>query len=258
MNKKIFYFVCLLIYITSACGQSLKIATINLWHYPNEFSKRLNSFLLEDHNFNIDIYAFQEAWTIGNKSIYKMFLKKKGYYDCYFRTNRFPFFEEGLAVVSKYPIINCQSYELPMLRSTKRRKIIIAEVLTNLGKIIIVNVHLSPFENNHNERVAQIQNVADRVADLVSREKTIIVGDFNEPYSNTFFQELFDLGFINVIDENTCTYCKNNPYSDKLYDSSLDNIFYNNTKFKLKASKIIFDHNAVSDHYGLFLEVSNF
>ncbi|MCX2839620.1 endonuclease/exonuclease/phosphatase family protein [Salinimicrobium sp. MT39] len=191
----------------------LKIMTYNVrqfnqygWADDVDIPQKITAFMKEQ---DPDVVAMQEYYK-GELEIAKSFpyeyikLKEKNA-------------EFGLALFSKYPIINSGSLDFP---TTSNNNAIYADIVKNGDTVRVLNVHFQSFgikpnlnniEKEHSKKVLfgmgqtfvkqerQMKLVKESV--LSSPYPAIILGDFNNTAYSYIYRELRDIGFNDAYKE---------------------------------------------------------
>jgi endonuclease/exonuclease/phosphatase family metal-dependent hydrolase len=163
---------------------SLRVLSLNMLHGHPDFTylqPRLDLIAETILRSDADIVLLQEVpWTRKLKSGAKILAQKTGMHYVYLRANgnRWTiFFEEGEAILSKYPLYNLSYTELrPRTSFFEHRVVLHATMSTPLGEVDLFVTHLT----NKDEQINQQQAAALR--EFVQREAShpaIIAGDFN-------------------------------------------------------------------------------
>jgi len=163
--------------------RSLKVLSANLchpWPHLQRGKERLDQFirLVQDHQ--ADLLLLQEVWQTRRQQVHELLAETFGMNVVYARTNgdRFQIgFEEGLAILSHYPLI---PQGVKVFRSSlhpfARRQALAAVIQTPCGDLLAVSTHLSinPWRNR--------RQVQELIAWVESQSKQAIIGgDFNAP-----------------------------------------------------------------------------
>ena len=139
----------------------------------------------------------------------------------------------GLGIISKYPIQEVSSQELPTKLFSEPRILAKAKIAVNDKIINVYNTHLT--WNSWNYHSGQI----DYIKRNMERENVILMGDFNA-YWDENEETIFDLNQMNQ---------GINPYITFRGKASPDNIFYSDT-FEMIDSGMI--ETSFSDHNMLY------
>lgn len=149
----------------------MKIATYNVWNDSKSINRRFKQLIEEINTVDADIIGLQEVTTY----FYEEVLRKETSYQYHFYS-KYPEEEEGLAVLSKYPIRNSFSFynenELENSRAIK----IVFEV--DGLKFSFTNVHL-PWDSvrlQEKQMIAIDRYLHSQQADV---DFFILLGDFN-------------------------------------------------------------------------------
>ncbi len=253
--------ICLIAYSSLANDlappRSFTIATQNLLHSLEDYEVRKNNLIKRLKLFKPDIVVFQETWKhIFGLSLYKVFLKETGYNQSFCKTAEYILMSEGMGVASKYKQEK-KCIELPYSKLFAQRYMIISTISIEDQEISVLNVHLSPW--NDEERFAQLFFIADYIENNLLAQNVILLGDFNmESFHPYFFSPLVLLGFSNVDNDvnHLCTYCMESPYNEATRSRKIDYIFYRKTDLELIDFGKWSETLPVSDHSGLWAKFS--
>jgi len=158
---------------------SLRLVSLNMLHgYPEfeDLALRLETIAEELNRLGVDLVLLQEVpWTreLGNRATYLARLTGMNYAYGRANGNRWAiFFEEGEAILSRFPLQNPGVVELqPRAGFFEHRVVLYSQAVTPQGRIDLYSTHLT---NN--------QGQAESLLAFVDQTKTgaaIIGGDFN-------------------------------------------------------------------------------
>lgn len=173
------------------------------WTGQEDIPQKISNFIEEQ---NPDILSMQEYFkgehTISESYTYK-FINLKD-----------PRAEFGLAIFSKFPVINSGSLDFP---TGSNNNAIYADVIIEKDTLRIINLHLQSFsvkpdmkkmEQEHSKKVFKgmgqtfvlQQNQLKMVLDLIENTpyKTIITGDFNNTAYSYIYRKLLSKGFLDA------------------------------------------------------------
>lgn len=206
----------------------MRTATFNIWNSGSS-SKRIPAICEEIKNKNIDLIALQEVKTTLNKNrLIKMLAKKTGYEYFYFK--KYDNDEEGLAFLSRYPIVFRKA--IWETESGKHLQCAINVIIRfdNI-KVAFTNVHLS-YESAL-ERELQITSIINWITNFKKEDiNEILLGDFNCYPESSIYRFLLGQQSLNNISTGLgwfdlaasyASYNKQNPLP------TLD--FYNNPRW---------------------------
>ena len=250
---------------------------MNIWHdFPTfeRLEQRLELIAGEIRRLKADIVCLQEVmwnWRIG--SSVERLAERTGLNHVYVRANgnrNVIVFEEGLAILSRYPLRDVSFKELkPQARPFEHRVVLRAVASTARGELSIYTTHLTFQPQAVN--LAQMAALKSYV-EQTSRGFTIVAGDLNaserSPQIASLNEAWLDtFRFINSQDPGfTC--CVHNPLS-RTHDGlgkRLDYIFVSAPDalaIEIKNSKRILDKPIkhedgwlwASNHTGIFTEI---
>ncbi|MDC0558978.1 endonuclease/exonuclease/phosphatase family protein [Candidatus Izimaplasma bacterium] len=252
----------------------MKLLTLNLHCMAEENipekQERITKAIIDN---DIDVVFFQEvAQSLTSKKLNNMMrednygltiikkLRKQGLeYDYYFETTNLSFgsYEEGLMIISKYPLINRKCTfvsEMKDFSNWSVRKHLCADIKHNDTIITLSTVHLG-----WTEGIEVFENQVDLLIDNIDQNHlNILAGDFNVSSKSSSYEylkgkNLYDLFALNgETDKHTPTHLKN--MDTHKGETRIDYIFANNSVDVID-KKIFFNKNLVSDHYAVFLEI---
>jgi endonuclease/exonuclease/phosphatase family metal-dependent hydrolase len=258
-------------------GKPLRVVSLNMLHgFPkfNDLSKRLEIISDEILRLDAHIVLLQEVpWTLKTGNAAKLLSNLTGMNYIYQRANgnRWAIgFEEGEAILSRYPLKSPDHYELqPQAGFFEHRIVLNATAITEFGDIGLYVTHLTNGDPDIN--FGQSKSLVDVVWKNVGTF-SIIAGDFNaEPETD----QIHKLGltwidaynYINPLAEGyTC--CVNNLNSSHAIPSKrIDYIFLapGSTDLNVVSADRVFSHPFqiesgwlwASDHIGLSVEIAN-
>lgn len=189
--------------------------------------------------------------------------------------------EEGVAILSREPILEHASIELPHAQPTERRVLLSARVSCGQGSLWVHTSHLNYRLTHGKQREEQVQAIEASMAARTTDRPQILMGDFNaRPESDeirwlrgmvtlggrrTYFQDAWERLHPG---ERGWTWARANPYTAKLAflepDRRLDYIFVSPMRGDGRGTvhdcRIVFDQPEAdgvfaSDHFGLLAEV---
>ena len=173
-------------HLLEANNNVLRVGTYNI--KSMNYGEPASKFVTDISDLNLDVIALQEvdqkAMRSNNMEMTKELAKASGYpYYHFFSTMWILDGYYGIAILSKYPIIEVTSNLLP--NSLLKEPRILTESKIKVGKeiISIFNTHIT-YENNE-YRKSQINYIQQK---LVNKEKSILLGDFNNWNMNPVLQ----------------------------------------------------------------------
>jgi endonuclease/exonuclease/phosphatase family metal-dependent hydrolase len=266
---------------TSRPPGRLRVVSLNILHgFPlfRYLDERLDLIAAEIRRLDADIVFLQEVpWHWGSAA--RELAEQTGLYFLYVRAtgNRWTLlFEEGEAILSRYPLRDAAFVELqPRAGYFQHRVALQATVSTAGGDLRLVSTHLS-----HDNREAN-RGQAEMLAALLGPASsgtgpTLVGGDFNAVETSAQIQNLVSagggMGWIDVYrqvhpDEPGYTCCVPDLTSapGQPMRRRIDYLFAipGDQPLRVASSQVVFDHPArlangwlwASDHAGLFAEL---
>ncbi len=258
-------------------GSTLRVVSLNMLHgFPlfKDLSQRVDLISTELQRLDADVVLLQEVpWTIRTGNVAKLLGTRLGYNYVYYQADgnkNLIFFEQGEAILSRFPLIDARSTAYaPRASYFDTRVALGATVLTPSGTVDVYVTHLT------NENLA----VADEQADLLrsfiashSNGVAIVAGDFNSPENSpqiiALSQAWIDTYRWMHPHDPGYTCCIDDLHSKlaKPLDERIDYIFLDLQSgggWQLSKADKVFDHafavdgrwQWASDHEGLVIEL---
>lgn len=127
-----------------------------------------------------DIVALQEVdmstQRSGNIDQAKAIAKQLGFNYHFFKAIDYDKGEYGLAILSRFPVRNPQTYRLPQVEKAEERILALLQIQVGKEWILLANTHLDA-KRSHTNRIAQMKHINGIAADVDL--PLIICGDFN-------------------------------------------------------------------------------
>ncbi|MCJ7625555.1 MAG: endonuclease/exonuclease/phosphatase family protein [Anaerolineaceae bacterium] len=260
----------------SGTGSTLRILSLNMLHGHPDFENldaRLALIAQEITRLDADIVLLQEVpWTRQHGSAAKFLAEETGMNYLYLRANGNRgaiFFEEGEAILSRYPLKNSSFIEFqPRAGFFEHRVVLHASAETPQGDIDLFVTHLTNGEPYDNEAQAgSLKEFVDREASALA----IITGDFNAaPHSaqiTSLSQSWVDAFPSANPQAEGFTCCVDDLISPQVtLRKRIDYIFLSpgDVDYSLDDVRVVFDHpfqvdngwQWASDHAGMFMVIS--
>lgn len=252
------------------------VLTLNLHTYQEKDQKNKFNVIVDFvDSEDLDVICFQECaqhkrskFVSENNHIRednmayiilkKLSQRRKNYYYCWdWAHYSCRVWEEGVAIVSRYPLTGIESRYVSSSKSKTdplgSRKALFAQTcIPNIGKLNIFSVHLSW------ESKGLLNQIAHLISFVTEKEDedvggTVICGDFNDEPTGKGYKQMVDAGFID-------SYRSANPeeISEKttIDDKRIDYIFFKSEEgfLMVSESQVVFNgynQRIVSDHYGV-------
>lgn len=234
----------------------LRLMTFNTEHCKNFLTEEINYKevinLIKKHN--PDIIGLNEIYGKGfDKNIKKdqaeYIANQLGYYYYFGKASRLSFKPYGNAILSKYPIMDAKTIKIPypfIKKGNKyyeRRSIIKCTIQINNQKLAVYVTHLGL---NPDEQL----NGINTIIKSLTKEKFIIMGDFNMNYDNKTLLPLENL----TINADTKLKAKKYTWPSDNPKYKFDYIF---TSKNIKVLSADIPSDIVSDHLPYIAEISN-
>jgi endonuclease/exonuclease/phosphatase family metal-dependent hydrolase len=262
---------------------TIKVVTLNLWGEQPPLARRMELAVESLRALAPDVVTLQEVRqvvpTLPNQAA--TLAEALGMSHHFAPATPWGGGDEGLAILSRLPIIGRDMHELPHAVPTERRILLHAAITTPRGRIEIFTTHLNYRLTDGGKREDQVVAADAVIASVPSELPKIFTGDFNAtPDSDeirflrglhtssgkrTYWQDAWERRHGRA---DGFTWARANPYTHRLRwlerDRRLDYIFVGPMKRDgtgvVRDCRIVCDIQAEdgslpSDHYGLFAEV---
>jgi endonuclease/exonuclease/phosphatase family metal-dependent hydrolase len=262
----------------------MRLCTLNLWNQQGPVERRMQLCVQQFAALAPDVIALQEvrqSATLPNQAA--TLAAALGMEHHYALATPWDGGEEGLAILSKHPIVARGERELPHATEKERRICLYARLDTPAGPLDAYTVHL-----NYRATHGQIREDQIVAAEAFMREvpdvriPKVIMGDFNAPPDSDeirWLKGLRSVGGRRVYFQDAWaqlhprepgwTWAKTNPYTERMAwlerDRRIDYIFVGHTN--LDGTGMLLDCRVVldvpdgdgvypSDHFGLYAEIA--
>ena len=230
-----------------------------------------------------DVVGLQEVREVPGElpNQAKTLATAAGYYHAFVPAMPFAGGQEGLAILSRDPILEHVAFGLPHAEPKERRILLSARVSFEGLSVWVHTTHLNYRLAHGKQREDQVQAIDSIVASRTGDTPSLLMGDFNaRPESDeirwlrglvtlsgrrTFYQDAWDRLHP---DERGWTWARANSYTKPLTflepDRRIDYIFVTplrrDGRATIRSCRIVLDQPAadgayVSDHFGLLAEI---
>lgn len=262
----------------------MRVLTLNIWQEQGPWQLRLEAICRQLEALAPDVVCLQEVREVPGRvpNQAATLAAASGFQHCYAAAQTWGGGEEGLAILSRLPIMAHETVELPVEGEETRRVCLAAHLKGPQDQVVSVyTTHLAYRPADGALRARQVLAV-DRFIRRSSRDGVVVLaGDFNatpdsDPIrflcgltsldgANTYYQDAYATTHPGSAG---WTWCSENPYTEPLSwlprDRRLDYIFVSARKRagagRIAACEIVCDKpeaNGVrcSDHYGVQADV---
>lgn len=252
----------------------LRVLSLNMLHgFPKFKDLQLRSSLIaeEIRRLDADVVLLQEVpWTITTGNVANAIANQLGYNHTYYRANgnkNLIFFEEGEAILSRYPLSQVVFTELqPRMGFFESRVTLGAMVTTPQGEVRLFVAHLTDKDPKINE--GQAQSLRSFV-ETHSSSTTVVAGDFNAQEDSPQIKQLATVWIdtyraMHPNDEGlTCCIDDLNAGPVEPLEERIDYIFLIPKAGKIISAEHVFNHpfqigggwQWASDHTGLMVTI---
>jgi endonuclease/exonuclease/phosphatase family metal-dependent hydrolase len=263
--------------------KTLRCLTLNLWGAEPPLAERMALVEQGLRDLEPDVVGLQEVREIPGQLPNQAATLAQAIGFSYVFATATPFGggNEGLAILSRYPIAEHEVLELPHAEANERRILLSARLETGAGSAWVNTTHLNYRLTHGLQREDQVRAIEGRMSVRAGDAPQILMGDFNacpEADEIRFLRGLTTLGGRRPYfqdawhrlhpGESGWTWARANPYTAKLAflepDRRLDYIFVTpqrgDGRGVIHSCRIVFDQpsaNSVfaSDHFGLLAEI---
>jgi len=261
----------------------LRCLTLNLWGAEPPLDRRMAVVTAGLRALAPDVIALQEVRDVPGQlpNQAETLAQAVGMHHIFAPATPFGGGEEGLAILSREPILEHAVLELPHAQPTERRILLSARIACGQGSVWVHTSHLNYRLTHGKQREDQVLALESSIATRTSDRPQILMGDFNAcPQADeirwlrgqvtldgrrTYFQDAWDRVHAG---EAGWTWVRANPYTAKLAflepDRRIDYIFVSPMRGDGRGTvhdcRIVFsepeaDGVFASDHFGLCAEV---
>jgi endonuclease/exonuclease/phosphatase family metal-dependent hydrolase len=264
--------------------KSLRCLTLNLWGAEPPLERRMAMVEKAIVALAPDVVALQEvreiAGALANQA--ETLAERVGFHHVFAPAMPFGGGYEGLAILSRTPILTSEAAVLPHADENERRILLSALIAYGQGAGVWVHTtHLNYRLTHGKQREDQVQSIVANLTGRATDAPQILMGDFNaRPESDeirflrglvtldgrrTYLQDAWARSYP---DQPGWTWAKSNPYTAKLAflepDRRLDYIFVTpmrgNGRGTVHACRMVLDQPDpdgvyASDHFGLLAEI---
>jgi endonuclease/exonuclease/phosphatase family metal-dependent hydrolase len=260
----------------------LRCLTLNLWGIEAPLAERMALVTEGLAALAPDVVALQEvreAPAFPNQAA--GLARAAGYHHVFAPATPFGGGQEGLALLSRDPIVTYASLELPHAQPQERRILLSACLETGAGPIWVHTTHLNYRLHHGKQREDQVLAIDEAVAARAGEAPQVLMGDLNaRPESDemrflrglttlggrrTFYQDAWERLFP---EERGWTWSAANPYTARLdfldRDRRIDYVLVTpprrDGRGRIHACQIVFNHPSpegvyASDHFGVCADV---
>ncbi len=190
-----------------------RIVTINTWKCDGDYFNRINELVFQLSKLNPSIIACQECFLSNDKSVDTLkFISDKleMHYD--FTSGRFKerllnhkwvTSFSNLGILSKHPIIETNTYDLPGNSEDTDRKVFHVKIELAKSKIVeLFNTHLTHLVNSPLQQI-QFKSLTEIINANKNKNIQLVCGDFNADINSKLMadfiqsckaQDCYDLG----------------------------------------------------------------
>ncbi|MDX1620044.1 MAG: endonuclease/exonuclease/phosphatase family protein [Nitriliruptorales bacterium] len=160
--------------------------------------------------------------------------------------------DQGLAVVSTFPLSTLEPVALPEVDDDEPRLLQRVEVATPGGPLRVANTHLAWRIDDQPGRVEQAAAITHALGER--HVPTVLAGDLNDVHGSPPLTVLTESGFDDVCGDDRPTFDADNPWTfqEELYDRRVDHVLVRG--IDADPAEVVLsgdDVPPVSDHYGV-------
>jgi len=161
--------------------QSLRVVTLNLWGEQPPLDRRMAGITAELTRLRADVIGLQEVRQIPgvleNQAV--TLATTLGMHQVFGPATRWGNGDEGVAILSRHPILSHQTRELPDSSPEERRVVLTAVIDHPAGKLAAATTHLTYRLHDGLKRERQVLAAEAAVAAVPSELPRLFMGDFN-------------------------------------------------------------------------------
>jgi len=247
----------------------VRVLTLNLWNISEPLDARLSALCAGVRRLQPDVICLQEVSVhprLGRMES-EIIAEQCGFtHHAYSFSGHWGKREEGLAILSRHPLIGSTGVALPEFAGDMARQVFVCELKVGSRALLVANTHLAFPLQMAQERSAQAAVAVAAIKDWRDQSAAraaILCGDFNDVPDSPAVRTILDsdLALIDTFaffhPQNAGhTFSLRNHYVDAPPEEEgrIDYIFAGG-ELELDSSEIVFDGSngleIVSDHFGL-------
>jgi endonuclease/exonuclease/phosphatase family metal-dependent hydrolase len=159
----------------------VRVATLNIWNRLGPWEERLAAIRAAVAAEDVDVLALQEVVCLPGFDQAALIAEGHGYHVVHGRHTgaRLPL---GNAVLSRFPVIRSEAFDLPTGDTIERRSLVFTELDAPSGKIPFFTTHLNWRLSEGHVREQQVRFVVDTIARLCPEGDhfpPVLAGDLN-------------------------------------------------------------------------------
>ena len=253
---------------------TVKVFSLNIWNINSPFKERMQTISTILQDFQPNLVFFQEVSPdpmSGSPQYVNIYSSLDNINHHYSSTGFWKGREEGLAILSSFPMKRYEQCMLPEAPYDMPRQIMTSILYYKHHKILIANTHLAYNINLQEERVIQIRKAINFLEKIYNENKcdgVIFSGDLNSTPSSKVISEIKKCKFkFKDVFEGTnwrkehFTFSSKNPFVNEelVPDRWIDYIFVSQNFNVNSCNLILQDIQSAkypSDHFALTAEVS--
>lgn len=159
----------------------LRVMTLNIWNTQGPYEKRLPLIIQGLKEVNADIIGLQEVVDKSDKALNQAELLatelkyQYAFQGCTHHKHGF----EGIAILSRYPILKKDATQLPFPSLEETRYVMHAQIETPMTQLNFYNTHLCWKLDEGYKREAQVMGIHKFIKKQTGGLPIILTGDFN-------------------------------------------------------------------------------
>jgi endonuclease/exonuclease/phosphatase family metal-dependent hydrolase len=165
----------------------LRFMTLNLWGENGPWESRLALVGEKLTSLQPDVVALQEVRDVPGRIFNQagQLGRRRGYYHVFAPSTDWGGGQEGLAILSRFPIGAHEVRALPHTAEKEGRIVLSARIESDLGEVWVHTTHLSYREHEGREREDQVLAIDEAITAHKSDSPQVLMGDFNAvPHSD--------------------------------------------------------------------------
>ncbi len=248
----------------------MRVLSLNLWNISEPLEARSSALVSGIKKLTPDIICLEEV------SRHPRLLRLQSEiiaercdfaHHAYSRSGYWGQREEGLAMLSRYPITKSVGVVLPEFPADMARQVFFSELNFETRRVLVANTHLAFPLHMKRERSSQAAMLMSALKDYCDQSpvpSVIVCGDFNDTPDSPAIKTILDGDYALSDAFASCnpecqghTFSSRNSYADPApgEEGRIDYIFACG-ELRINGCEIVFDGrnglDLVSDHFGLF------
>jgi endonuclease/exonuclease/phosphatase family metal-dependent hydrolase len=159
----------------------IRVVTWNLWGRLGDWKARAGPIARTLRDLDPDLVCLQEVWQEGDRNQAAVLAEHLGMNHAYAADRTEDGIDQGVAVLSRWPLAEVERRELPVPEGVPHRTVALRAIVEGpRGAILLATTHLVPYPSRSGDREQQVRSLVEFLAERRRQPSTTVLGgDFN-------------------------------------------------------------------------------